>query len=109
MNQITIEDLQEYMSNLNPPSQIYYEPKPHISLNDNGDTLSVQAGNHSYSTPRKNLYSGKYSHTEVGFPTIKPPKSWEDYCEDLDKPLNTVYSYVPIELVVEFINNERMK
>ena len=57
-----------------------------------------------YSTPRSNY--GPYRQVEVGFPSPAPPESWREYCDGEfdDSPSDTVYGYIPIELVVEFIN-----
>jgi len=67
-----------------------------------GTELSVQTGDTLYCTPRDNY--GPWSHVEVGFPTVTPPVSWRDCCEDWENPTETVYGYVPIQKVVDFIN-----
>lgn len=66
-----------------------------------GTTLSVQAGEHMYCTPRDN--KGPYSSVEVGYPSAAPPEIWQQYAEEPDRPTDTVYAYVPIELVSFFI------
>lgn len=66
-----------------------------------GTTISVQASSSHYCTPRNNV--GPYSHVEVGYPSVAPPDSWREYCENWDAPTNTVYADVPKELVWEYI------
>lgn len=60
-----------------------------------GTTLSVQASEYLYCTPRAN--SGPYTHVEVW--NVSAPVKEFDY--DEDEPS----AYVPIEKVVEFIDN----
>lgn len=70
-----------------------------------GISLSVQASRYHYCTPRDN--TGPYTHVEVGFildeneNQVIPPESWRNY-SDGEFP-NSVYGYVPLTLVVEFI------
>ena len=40
----------------------------------------------------------------VGYCHRHKVKVWDEYCEDCDDPTGTVYAYVPIGLVVDFIN-----
>lgn len=74
-----------------------------VYCNDGVLSMSVQASRLHYSTPRTD--EGPYTHVEVGFPSVKPPQSWAEYCDgDFEtKPCDTVYAYVPLELVAEFI------
>lgn len=77
------------------------EQLPRIVCVD-GTSLSVQASRNHYCTPRND--KGPYTHVEVGYPSIRPPQVWiDEYCEDPSAPLNTVYPYIPIELVLFFI------
>jgi hypothetical protein len=64
-----------------------------------GFSLSIQAGKLLYSTPRHD--AGPWSHVEVGFPSERPEPwaDWTQYCEDPQRPTNTVYGYVPLEMV----------
>lgn len=68
-----------------------------------GTSLSVQASRTHYSIPRDN--HGPYSAVEVGYPSRKPPEAWQEYCEDWEHPKDTVYAYVPIELVAAWIDS----
>jgi hypothetical protein len=65
-----------------------------------GFNLSVQATHGAYCTPRQNI--GPWWEVEVGFPSAKPDLIME-YAEDSDRPTDTVYGYVPIELVQQLI------
>ena len=67
-----------------------------------GTKLSVQASRTHYCKPRED--TGPYSHVEVGFPSIAPPDTWSKYAEEWDKPTDTVYAGIPVELVEEFIS-----
>jgi len=66
-----------------------------------GTTLSVQASWSHYCEPRDDF--GPYLTVEVGFPSVAPPSSWMEYCENPDRPTNTVYGRVPVALVRQFI------
>jgi hypothetical protein len=67
-----------------------------------GFKMSVQCHSGSYCTPRTD-HSRYYTHVEVGFPS-DIPTTFLSYAEDSDNPTNTVYGWVPIELVAEEIN-----
>lgn len=73
---------------------------PRIVCED-GTTVSVQASALHYAHPRTNR--GPYTAVEVGFPSVAPPLAWERYAEDWGNPTDTVYGYVPLELVSFFI------
>ncbi len=84
-----------------------FETKPRatrITCKD-GESLSVQASEYHYCKPRENR--GPYFCVEVGFPSVEPPEKWKEYFDgDWDSQGRTagVYGYVPIDLVVDFIN-----
>ena len=73
---------------------------PRLILKD-GTSLSVQASEHSYSSPRDN--KGPYTKVEVGFPSGTPPEAWKEFAEDWENPSNTVYGYVPLSMVMLYI------
>jgi hypothetical protein len=73
---------------------------PRLILMD-GEGLSVQASDLHYSTPR-NLV-GPYTNVEVGYPSSPPPSTWEQYADSPDTPCSTIYSYIPLHLVLLFI------
>ena len=73
---------------------------PRIICED-GTTISVQASALHYAHPRTNR--GPYTAVEVGFPSVKPPLTWKQYAEDWENPTDTVYAYIPLELVSFYI------
>jgi len=62
-----------------------------------GFTMSVQANKGAYCEPRVNN-AKKYTSVEIGYPSQHEEMLME-WCEDSDKPLNTVYGWVPAERV----------
>lgn len=99
-----------------------WSQSPNLITCADGLRLSVIAGPGAYCTPKPELIpsipaseragtvdptcGGPYTHVEVGFPSDRPEPwgEWEAYAEDPDEPTNTVYPFVPIELVQELIN-----
>lgn len=73
---------------------------PRITCAD-GASLSVQASRTHYCTPRDSV--GPWIEVEVGYPSVAPPETWREFCEDWEHPTDTVYGYVPIDLVRKFI------
>lgn len=69
-----------------------------------GSSISVQASREHRCFPRTDF--GPYERVEVGFPSVNPPESWAEYClGDFEKkPLDAVYTQIPIELVAQFID-----
>lgn len=63
-------------------------------------SISIQAGAYLYSAPRRN--EGPWTAVECGYPSSKPDLIM-GYAEDPDNPTNTVYGYVPVELVEQLI------
>ncbi|AUR87627.1 hypothetical protein NVP1101O_216 [Vibrio phage 1.101.O._10N.261.45.C6] len=71
-----------------------------------GLTLSIQAGEGNYSSPRTNFKHPqfqRYKEFEIGFPSKMVPE-FMPYCEDEDKPTDTVYGWVPREVIQKVIN-----
>jgi hypothetical protein len=75
-----------------------------------GFKMSVQAGAAMYCSPRpggfaeddpERSYEGPYFKAEVGFPTERPEPwdEWKEFCENADHPTETVYGWVPFELI----------
>lgn len=81
-------------------SKIRFSHLPRIYCN-NGKSVSVQASYYHYCEPRNNL--GNYYLIEAGFPDCIPPDSWFKYAEDFENPMETVYGYMPVGLVTEFV------
>ena len=73
----------------------YLRAIPRIECAD-GFSMSVQAGEGIYCAPRDN--SGYWYEVEVGFPSAVEPLLM-DWIENPDTPTDTVYPYVPIEIV----------
>lgn len=71
-----------------------------------GESLSVQTGHAHYCQPRDNY--GPWYLVEVGYPSVDPGEEWREYFDgDWEETDHTgsVYKYVPIDLVVKFIND----
>ena len=83
--------------------------KPRINCK-NGVSLSVQASQDHYCTPRADGFGAwqQYNAVEVGYierygESLKPPESWREY-GDGGFP-SSVYGYVPTDLVEAFIKD----
>lgn len=79
----------------------YKENAKRIELND-GESISVQASGFHYCSPRDN--AGPYYAVECGYPSVRPQEEMMEYVENYDEPTETVYGYVPIQVVQDFIN-----
>lgn len=66
-----------------------------------GLTLSVQASNTHYCTPRDGV--GPWVAVEVGFPS-QPVAELLEYAEEPERPTDTVYGWVPVEVVEAVVN-----
>jgi len=75
--------------------------KPKIVCAD-GFTISVQASSFHYCSPRTD--SGPWGMVECGYPSAHPGEDFVEYAEDMDNPLETVYGYVPIDVVQDLID-----
>jgi hypothetical protein len=71
-----------------------------------GFRMSVQAGPGNYCKPRPSYEEDKkfinYTEVEIGFPSEQEDLIME-YCEDPSIPTDTVYGYVPVEVVEQVI------
>lgn len=92
----------ELIDDYGQPMGIRMVPQmPRLILVD-GVSLSVQASEHSYSSPRDN--KGPYIKVEVGFPSETPPEAWKEFAEYWGSdPTNTIYSYIPLTMVMLYI------
>ena len=79
--------------------RLHRRPAPEIVCAD-GFTMSVQASSIHYCEPRDN--DGPYTQFEVGYPSEYEDKLMP-YAEDAERPADTVYGYVPYEVVMEVI------
>ena len=95
-------NLNEYMRNNRHPSHgDMVGNVKHITCAD-GLGLSVQASQWTYCSPRVDD-APHYSSVEVGFPTERC-ESLMQYAENEDRPTDTVYGWVPIEVVEALID-----
>lgn len=69
---------------------------PRITCAD-GFSISIQGGVHAYCTPRTN--HGHWTELEAGMPNFRPSDELMTYAEDSGSPTETVYPYVPIEIL----------
>ena len=67
-----------------------------------GFSFSCQASQTNYRSPRTSGAS-HYTEVEIGFPDQVEPLLME-YCEDPEHPKETVYAYVPSDLVRHIID-----
>jgi hypothetical protein len=64
-----------------------------------GFAVSIQANNFAYCSPSEDgaLW---YDSVELGYPNRDIP-AWLPFAEDPERPMETVYGFVPTELVAE--------
>jgi hypothetical protein len=99
---MTVIELQTILANKKKNNRVI----PNITTND-GTTLSVQASQYHYCSPRKD--NALWNLVEVGYPSVSPEGivDWAQYFDGdwyNDNHTSSVYGYVPIESVVEYIN-----
>ncbi len=73
--------------------------RPQIICND-GFKMSVQGYSGHYCTPRK--ISDFYISMEIGFPS-EEEQLLTEFAEQEDRPTETVYGYVPTEIIDQVI------
>lgn len=66
-----------------------------------GFRVSIQHSDGHYCRPRCSG-AGYYESVELGYPS-KRVKEWIDWAEDPKHPKNTVYGYVPLDIVEQVI------
>ena len=66
-----------------------------------GFRMSVQAHHGAYCSPRDDG-AEQYTLVEIGFPSTEEPLIMP-WCEDDRKPTDTVYGYVPVDVVTNVI------
>lgn len=69
-----------------------------------GTSLSVQASEFHYCSPRITTDYSQYSSFEIGFPS-REIKELNQFAEDQSSKTETVYAYVPSDLVRSVINS----
>lgn len=65
-----------------------------------GFKVSVQASKHHYCSPREHY--AEWASVELGFPS-EADDLIQEYAEDPDRPTETVYGYVPIDIVARLV------
>ena len=94
--------LREWLKNTYKVNELgFLETRPRIVCKD-GFSMSVQAGYYLYSIPRIDMKSGNYEAVEIGFPSEKEELICK-YAEDSSDYTETVYPYVPVEIVEQVI------
>ena len=66
-----------------------------------GFSMSVQAHEGAYCSPQRD-HANPYTSVEVGFPSKEEPLLME-YCDESEKPTETVYGWVPTQVVTNVI------
>ena len=66
-----------------------------------GFTMSVQGSAYHYCSPRITGLA-IYNNYEIGYPSEAEPLLMP-YAEDADHPTDTVYGYVPVQVLVDVI------
>lgn len=105
MNTIRGEKLSEDLQECCPYTSgmiLYRKPRAKVQCAD-GFAVSIQAGWGKYSTPRCDSYD-EYSSWELGFPTDRPTDAVMEYCENPEKPTETVYGHVPTKIVIDLLS-----
>ncbi len=85
----------QWLQDTAKPGRHSLETRKRIVCTD-GFSMSVQANEGSYCTPRDDI--GPWSACEIGFPS-EPEQAIVSYAEDADKPTETVYGWVPVDVV----------
>ena len=79
-----------------------FTQRPQIVCQD-GFAVSVQASGGHYCSPRKNFEDARmYDTMELGYPNMGESLLLP-YAEDSYNPTETVYGYVPVEIINEVI------
>ncbi len=68
-----------------------------------GTSLSIQASGDHYCEPRKTTQYSRYESFEIGFPSCEIAEIYE-FAEDYSDLTETVYPYVPKQVIVDLIN-----
>jgi hypothetical protein len=88
---------------LEKTTTISLNPRPRIECND-GFSMSVQGGEFSYSNPRQ--FGSNFTEMEIGFPS-EYEELIIDYAQSNNNPTDTVYPYVPVEVIIEVIKKHK--
>lgn len=103
-SKIIIQSCNEYIKKTYNTSNLGdYHPflRSRIQCND-GFSISIQASLCHYCEPRR-TFEGPYTEVELGYPSCSEELLIPYIEDDCCKPENTVYPYVPVEVVDEVI------
>ena len=75
--------------------------RPLLVCND-GYSISVQASENHYCSPRVSVFGLDYYEVELGFPS-EPDDLINGYAEDPSDYTGTVYGWVPMEIVEQLV------
>jgi len=76
---------------------------PRVVCKD-GYNVSIQSGPFSYCTPRTlSKNAANYTHFELGYPSVSD-ELLDEYAENSSDYTDTVYSQVPIEVILELVD-----
>lgn len=92
-------NLQEFIKETFDSEKIYFN-RPRIYCKD-GFNMSVQGSEGHYCSPRSN--QDYYYSMEIGFPSSEEECILE-FAEEPSKPTDTVYGWVPTDLIQILIN-----
>jgi len=91
-------NISEFNKKTHESRKAYYN-KPRIFCND-GFNFSVQGSRTHYCSPREDC--NDYYSMEIGYPSAIE-KSILEFAEDKDTPMDSVYGYVPVDLIDDII------
>ena len=78
------------------------ETKNDLVVCNDGFEMSVQASRGNYCQPRED-HAEHYSEVEVGYPSSREELLMA-YAEDKERPTNTVYGWVPSDIIRHIID-----
>ena len=81
------------------------EPKLYVrprAVMKDGFSISIQANDCAYCHPRTS-FDTDYTEVELGFPSAADELIVDEYAEDPTDPTETVYAYVPVEIVDQLV------
>ena len=94
-------DLKQYVAISFEDGKRYPKPRNVIVCKD-GFEMSVQGSYGHYCSPREN--DSWYNSMEVGYPSSKE-ESIMEYAESKEDPTESVYGWVPCEVIQKIIDN----
>jgi len=99
MKYLTVEEL---VTHVTQNHEERYNPTAPVFKCDDGYVVSIQAGQWAYSIPRRDS-EDSYESYELGFPN-RSDELLDEYAENIDDLTETVYGYVPADVVLALIN-----